>query len=143
MRTLATFPACLALILAVATTATAQDTRSTGHGDQHGEAHGSESFLQGLNQHGISENQLAAIHPHLEALHQSMEEMVGLHHHELSDRTDEEIHRAGESAVMNFHEAYEDILLELDEEQGRAFTNLLIRHLLHALPGHGGGGHGV
>ena len=142
MKTSRIIPICLALTLAAATNAAAQHTHGSDPGGQHGEEHGPAGFFEELLQWGYSEDEMADIRAYVEIIHQSIEEIRGLHDHEGPAQETEEMHRAGEDALMDFHDAYERVVAELDEEDARAFTAMLFEHLLHSMAPHAHGEEG-
>jgi hypothetical protein len=142
MKTSRIIPICLALTLAAATNAAAQHTHGSDPGGQHGEEHGPAGFFEKLLEWGYSEDEMADIHAYLEIIHQSIEEIRGLHDHEGPAQDTEEMHRAGEDALMDLHDAYESVVAELDEEDASAFTAMLFDHLLHPMAPHAHGEEG-
>ena len=139
MKTSRVIPICLALTLATVTSAAAQQSRSTGPDGQHGEDHGPAGLFEELHQWGYSEPEMAAINDLVETIYQSIEEIMGPHDHEVQVGDPEDVHRAGESALLRFHDAYEGIVSELEEEHARAFTAMLFEHLFHFMAPHGHG----
>jgi hypothetical protein len=139
MKTCRVIPICLALTLTTVTSAAAQDMRSTGPDGQHGDEHGPAGLFEELYQWGYSEDEIAAIQAEVETIRQSIEEIMGLHDHEGPAQDAEEVREAGESALMRFYDAYENVVVELEEEHARAFTAMVFEHLFHLLAPHGHG----
>lgn len=142
MKTCKVIPIFLAFTLAAVTSAAAQHSQSTGHDGQHMDEHGPSGLFEELHLWGYSEDVLTAVHEHMEAIHQSIEEILGLHDPEGPARDAEDLHRAGESSLMRFHDAYGSVVLELEEEHANAFTAMLFEHLFHSMAPHEHGGEG-
>lgn len=137
MKTSRVIPICLALTLTTLTSAAAQDSRGTEPHGQHGDEHGPAGLFEELQQWGYSEDEIAAIQVMVEAVGQSIEEIMGFHDHEGPAQDAEEVRMAGESALMRFHDAYESVVVELEEEHARIFTGMVFEHLFHLLAPHG------
>ena len=139
MKTSRIIPICLALTLAAATNAAAQHTHGSDPGGQHGEDHGPAGLFEELHEWGYSEAEMADIQADVEIIHESIEEIRGLHDHEGLAEDTEEMRIAGEDAFMRFHDAYESVVMRLEEEHASAFTAMLFGHLLHPMAPHGHG----
>jgi hypothetical protein len=142
MKTSRIIATCLALTLATATNSAAQHIHGSDPSGQHGEEHGHAGFFEELLQWGYSEAEMDMIHAYVETIQQSIEEIRGLHNHVGPAQDTEEMHIAGEDAVMRFRDAYESVVAELEEEDARAFTVMLFEHLLHPMAPHAEGGEG-
>ena len=139
MKTSRIIPICLALTLATATNAAAQHTHGSDPGGLQGEDHGPAGLFAELLEWGYSEDEMDDILAYVEIIHQSIEEIRGFHDHGGTAQDTEEMHRAGESALMDFYEAYESVVERLEEEHASAFTAMLFGHLLHPMAPHGHG----
>lgn len=142
MTTWKVIPMCLALMVASMTTAAAQHTHHSGSDDHQGDEHVTMGLFEELNQGDYSDAEMVVIHAHFDAIHQSIDEIIGLHDHEGPTRDPEELHDAGEDAFNVLLDAYESIVAELEEDHARTFTGMLFQHLIHTsvLHGHGGDG---
>ena len=142
MKTPRIIPICLALTLVAATNAAAQHIHGTEPDGHLGEEHGPAGLFEELLRWGYSEDEMADIQASVEIIHQSIEEISGLHDHEEPAQDTEEMRRAGEDALMDFQDAYESVVLRLEEEHASAFTAMLFQHLLHPMAPHGHGEEG-
>ena len=115
MKTWRVIPICLALALTTVTSAAAQDSRGTEPHGRHGDEHGPAELFEELRQWGYSEDEVAAIQVMVEAVGQSIEEIMGSHGHGVPAEDTEEVRWAAESALMRFHDAYESVVLEIDD----------------------------
>ncbi len=142
MKSSGVIPICLALTLVLATSAAGQHTSHDDPVHHHGDLHGPSGLFEHLHQGDYSDSELAAIHDRMRVIHESIEEFMGLHNHAGPDPDREALHTAAHAAMMRFHEAYESVVGDLEEEHALAFSAMLFEHLLHHMATHGHGAEG-
>ena len=142
MKTSSIIPICLALTLATGTNASAQHTHGSDPGGQHGEDHGPAGLFAELLELGDSEVEIDDMLGYMEIIHQSIEEIRGFHDHGGTVQDTEEMHKAGDSALMDFYDAYESVVMRLQEEEASTYTAMLFGHLLQPMAPHGHGEEG-